>query len=349
MVTYRNSKKQNFYIFIFVLVVIAIVSIPFIYRGIKKSDNFSLVKNLKERFRLADEGTISTYEDLARAEKDYKKDLKSEGDSYNTSKIETDAKVSKMTTDYSSVNSLISKIVSTQSSLTADIGSFDSMIVNVSSTADSLLKKSKELQTKASSILSDVNSALSLITPLQNTAAEAKTSADTTLVKANAYALTVSEGSKILSAFQSLQQYIDTDKSVKGAISLVADAKKALDEGKVEKGDVSIITNSITRVNSSIEKITSILKNITALLEVGQDIKDLSKKQVDDINAIIADISSKTKLLLDFKSTADSNLTMINARISDLNLTTNMFTSNIEVDKNYSDLDAFYKSISGTA
>ena len=126
----------------------------------KKSDNFSLVKNLKERFRLADEGTISTYEDLARAENDYKKDLKSEGDSYNTSKIETDAKVSKMTSDYSSVNSLISKIVSTQSSLTADIGSFDSMIVNVSSTADSLLQKSKELQTKASSILSDVNSAL---------------------------------------------------------------------------------------------------------------------------------------------------------------------------------------------
>ena len=347
MVSSKNSKKQNLYIFMFVLLIIAIVSIPFIYRKVKKSDNFNLVKNLKERFKLADEGTISTYDDLARAENDYKKDLKSDGDVYNSSKSITDGKVSQLASDYSTVNSIISRIVSTQSSLTTDISAFDSMITNTSNTADSLLQKSKDLQSKSTSILSDVNQALSLLTPLQTKAADAKSSADTTLVKANAYALTVSEGSKILNAFQSLQQYIDTDKSVKGAVAVIADARKALDDNNVEKGDITVINDSISRVNTSVDKITSILRNITSLLEVAQSIKDLAKKQVDDITAIIADINSKVQLLSDFKKTADSNLTMINSRISDLNLTTNMFTSNVQVDKNYSDLNTFYKSIGG--
>lgn len=342
---FNNSRKSKIYGAITIFAIIVLVgSVVWLSYKIKKVDNFKVTKNLKERFKMADQGTINSYDDLIKAETNYKKDLKSEGDAYSTSKSNTDTKVSQLLTDYSSINTAITSIVNAQSKLTSDVASFDSMITG-SATAASLAAKSVELQGAANSILTSVNSALTQITPLQARADAAKTSANDTLSKATAYSSTVSEGAKILNAFTSLQQYKDTDSSVKGASTVITDAQKALTDKKVEKDDISIIQHGIDKVTSTITKITDILKSITSTLEVGQTVKDQAKKQVDDVNAVIADIADKTRLLVEFNTKANENFALINARISDLNISTNIFNSNSGIDTNYNDLNNFYNKI----
>jgi hypothetical protein len=298
----NNSTKSKFYR-AFTILSIAIIALSsyLLYKKIKKEDNFKITRKLKERFKIADQGTILTYEDLLKVENSYKKDLKTEGDAYNSSKSITDSKFSKLTLDYSDINTIMSKIIKLQDTLTTDVKAFDTMITTASSTAIDLFETSKKLQDKATIILDNVNTALSKIIPLQKVATETKSAADDTMVKANAYSSTVSEGSKILSAFNSLQQYKDTDTSVKGANIVIEDAQKALDDNKVEKDDIPIIQHGIQKISTTISKITDILQNITNKLRVDQSVKDAATKQVENVNAIIVDISDKIIILNDFK------------------------------------------------
>ena len=344
-----NSEKSNFYKAIIILsIAIICLSSYLIYKKIKKEDNFKITKKLKERFKLSDQAIILTYEDLIKAENNYKTDLKTEGDAYNSSKSIADSKFTKLTSDHSSINELISKIIKSQDSLTADVKAFDIMITTPSNIATDLFETSKKLQDKAKIILDDVNSTLSQINPLQQFALEAKSAADDTMVKANAYSSTVSEGSEILRAFNSLQQYKDTDTSVKGATIVIGDAQKALDDNKVEKDDIPIIEHGIQKVSTTITKITDILDNITNKLRVDQSVKDTAARQVENVNTIIVDISDKIKILNDFKIKASENLTLINARIYDLQLSTNIFNSNVDIDKNYAELNKFYTDLRST-
>ena len=116
----------------------------------------------------------------------------------------------------------------------------------------------------------------------------------------------------------------------------------------MEKDDIPIIEHGIQKVSTTITKITDILDNITNKLRVDQSVKDTAARQVENVNTIIVDISDKIKILNDFKIKASENLTLINARIYDLQLSTNIFNSNVDIDKNYAELNKFYTDLRST-